>query len=168
MCGIAGIIGNVALEHKHAVQKMIASMTHRGPDGEGVYVSPSGTCVLGHRRLAILDLSNAASQPMSSHDRNLALVYNGECYNYRTLRKELNNIGVHFNSTGDTEVVLKILEAEGTDALDKLNAMFALALWDEQRQTLLLARDRYGQKPLYFTHIGKLFIFASEVRAILA
>lgn len=168
MCGIAGILGSDAAEYEKAVHKMVAAMAHRGPDGQGVYVSDSGTCVLGHRRLAILDLSEAASQPMISTDGNFALVYNGECYNFRELRDQLRNDGLSFISSGDTEVVLKLLQRNGTDALPKLNAMFALAIWDERKQTLLMARDRYGQKPLYFTRIGKLLLFASEVRALLA
>ena len=168
MCGIAGILGPDAAEHEKAVHKMVAAMAHRGPDGQGIYVSGSGTCVLGHRRLAILDLSEAASQPMISGDGNSVLVYNGECYNFHELRDRLRNDNLSFVSSGDTEVVLKLLQKEGVDALPKLNAMFALALWDERQQTLLMARDRYGQKPLYFTRIGKLLLFASEVRALLA
>lgn len=168
MCGIAGILGPDAAEHEKAVHKMVAAMAHRGPDGQGIYVSDSGTCVLGHRRLAILDLSEAASQPMISGDGNSVLVYNGECYNFHELRDRLSNDNLSFVSSGDTEVVLKLLQKEGVDALPKLNAMFALALWDERQQTLLMARDRYGQKPLYFTRIGKLLLFASEVRALLA
>ncbi len=168
MCGIAGILGPDAAEHEKAVHKMVAAMAHRGPDGQGIYVSDSGTCVLGHRRLAILDLSEAASQPMISGDGNSVLVYNGECYNFRELRDRLSNDGIGFVSSGDTEVVLKLLQKEGVDALPKLNAMFALALWDERKQTLLIAHDRYGQKPLYFTRIGKLLLFASEVRTLLA
>jgi len=168
MCGIAGILGSNAAEHEKAVHKMVAAMPHRGPDGEGIYISPSGTCILGHRRLAILDLSDAASQPMISTDGNFVLVYNGECYNFRELRDRLSNDSFSFVSSGDTEVVLKLLQKEGVAALPKLNAMFALALWNERKQTLLMARDRYGQKPLYFTRIGKLLLFASEVRALLA
>lgn len=128
MCGIAGILGHGAIEHENAVHKMIDAMAHRGPDGQGIYVSDSGTCVLGHRRLAILDLSEAASQPMISRDGNFVLVYNGECYNFRELRDQLSNDGLGFVSSGDTEVVLKLLQKEGVDALPKLNAMFALAL----------------------------------------
>jgi len=168
MCGIAGIFGNGASEHVEAVQKMIDSMSHRGPDGQGIYVSSSGTCVLGHRRLSILDLSEAAAQPMVSSDGNNALVYNGECYNFKELRDEMQNNGERFNSSGDTEVVLRLFSRYGISVLPRLNAMFALAFWDERKQELLLSRDRYGQKPLYYTRIGKLLLFASEVRALLA
>jgi asparagine synthase (glutamine-hydrolysing) len=168
MCGIAGIFGNGASEHVEAVQKMIDSMSHRGPDGQGIYVSSGGTCVLGHRRLSILDLSEAAAQPMVSSDGNNVLVYNGECYNFKELRDELRNSGESFISSGDTEVLLRLFARDGISVLPKLNAMFALAFWDERKQELLLARDRYGQKPLYFARIGKLLLFASEVRALLA
>lgn len=169
MCGIAGITGQGAEEHVEAVERMAAAMAHRGPDGEGIYVSPSGACVLGHRRLAILDLSDAAAQPMATNDGRWALVYNGECYNYRELRDDLCAKGEVFRSSGDTEVVLRLLTRDGALAvLPRMNAMFALALWDERERTLLLARDRYGQKPLYYTHVGNLLLFASEIRALLA
>ena len=168
MFGIAGIIGPGACEYRQAIQKAVDSMAHRGPDGEGFYVSPSGNCVLGHRRLSILDLSDTASQPMLSDNGNSVLVYNGECYNFQELRKNLQTKNLNFKSTGDTEVVLKLLEIEGEKALEKLNAMFALALWNERKQSLLIARDRYGQKPLYFARFGEMLIFASEIRALLA
>ncbi len=168
MCGIAGIFGSGAREHRDAVGSMIASMYHRGPDAQGLYVSPSGMCVFGHSRLSILDLTEAAAQPMISPDGRYAFVYNGECYNFLELRKEFADCGENLISTGDTEVVFRLLVRKGVSILPELNAMFALALWDEQDHSLLLARDRYGQKPLYFTRIGKLVIFASEVRAILA
>jgi asparagine synthase (glutamine-hydrolysing) len=168
MCGIAGVLGRGATKQEEAVRKMMDSMVHRGPDGQGLYVSPSGNCVLGHRRLAILDLTDAASQPMVSVNKQWAFVYNGECYNYKELRAELGAIGENIVSTGDTEVVFHYLVRNGPSILARINAMFALALWDEREQTLLLARDRYGQKPLYFTHVGELVVFASEVRALLA
>ena len=147
---------------------MSDSLIHRGPDDDGIYVSASGKCVLGHRRLAILDLSSAAAQPMLSADKRWAFVYNGECYNFRDLRNTLADKGEEFRSSGDTEVVMHLLGLEGASALAQMNAMFALALWDEREQTLLLARDRYGQKPLYYTRVGKLILFASEVRTLLA
>jgi len=143
-------------------------MTHRGPDGEGLYVSPSESCVLGHRRLSILDLTDLAAQPMIDATRNHVLCYNGECYNYRELRHEMRGQGEAFTSSGDTEVVLRMLSRRGQESLQDLNAMFALAFWDEAEQTLLLARDRFGQKPLYYTVQNGLLIFASEVRALLA
>ena len=168
MCGIAGIFGDGAIEHKETVRRMAASMRHRGPDGQGVYVSPTGRCVLGHCRLSILDLSDSAAQPMLSADRSHALVYNGECYNFQEIRNEFHKCGETFLSSGDTEVILKLLVREGNSALSKINGMFALALWDDRNQELVLARDRYGQKPLYVFRSGKLTLFASEVRSLLA
>lgn len=168
MCGIAGIVGSAAVEHTGAVEKMVAAMEHRGPDGEGIYASPSGTCILGHRRLSIIDLSDAAAQPMLTDSRSHALSYNGECYNFQPLREQCIARGETFTSTGDTELVLKMLARGGRECLPDLNAMFALAFWDETQQTLLLARDRFGQKPLYFTVQEGLLIFASEIRALLA
>jgi asparagine synthase (glutamine-hydrolysing) len=168
MCGIAGIVGSSSGEHREAVVRMMEAMGHRGPDGSGLWASPSGLCVLGHRRLAILDLSECADQPMLSPDGRFVLSYNGECYNFLELRKELEGRGVRFRSSGDTEVVLHALAHKGAMALERFNAMFALALWDEQEKRLLLARDRFGQKPLYWAPLGDGALFASEVRALLA
>lgn len=168
MCGIAGIVGSASGEHRDAVVRMMAAMEHRGPDGSGLWISPSGQCVLGHRRLAILDLSECADQPMTSFNGRFVLTYNGECYNYPELRKQLESQGVRFRSTGDTQVVLEALARDGAAALERFNAMFALALWDEQQRHLLLARDRFGQKPLYWAPYRDGFLFASEVRALLA
>jgi asparagine synthase (glutamine-hydrolysing) len=168
MCGIAGIVGSTSGEHRDAVVRMLAAMGHRGPDGSGLWMSPSGLCVLGHRRLAILDLSESAHQPMAASDGRFILSYNGECYNFPELRKQLECQGVCFRSSGDTEVVLQVLAHDGTAALERFNAMFALALWDEREKHLLLARDRFGQKPLYWTTFRDGVLFASEVRALLA
>ncbi|MCB9644864.1 MAG: asparagine synthase (glutamine-hydrolyzing) [Myxococcales bacterium] len=167
MCGIAGIVGKGASEHVDAVRRMMKAMEHRGPDGEGLYVAPSGRCVLGHLRLAILDPALAV-QPMFSADERWAFVYNGECYNHPTLREVYKEDLHALRTTGDTEVVMRLLQAHGADILPKLNGMFAFALWDEQKETLLLARDRFGQKPLYLAKSGDLLLFASEVRALLA
>ena len=147
---------------------MMAAQIHRGPDGEGAYYSPSGCCLLGHRRLSILDLTEAAAQPMVSESGGQALTYNGECYNFPELRQELEARGEHPRSTGDTEVLLRLLTREGRACLLRLNAMFAFGFWDEPNRRLLLARDRFGQKPLYYAQVGDLFLFASEVRALLA
>jgi asparagine synthase (glutamine-hydrolysing) len=168
MCGIAGILGSGASEHRDAVTRMLAAMEHRGPDGSGVWASPTGECVLGHRRLAILDLSESAHQPMTTSEGRFVLSYNGECYNFLELRKELEGRGVCFHSSGDTEVVLQALARDGQAALARFNAMFALALWDDREKQLLLARDRFGQKPLYWTTFQDGVLFASEVRALLA
>lgn len=168
MCGIAGIVGSGSGEHRDAVVRMLEAMEHRGPDGSGLWVSPSGLCILGHRRLAILDLTECAHQPMTACKDRFVLSYNGECYNFQELRKQLESQGIRFHSTGDTEVVLEALARDGAAALERFNAMFALALWDEQDKQLLLARDRFGQKPLYWTPFGDGLLFASEVRALLA
>ncbi|HEY7152868.1 MAG TPA: asparagine synthase (glutamine-hydrolyzing) [Gemmataceae bacterium] len=168
MCGIAGILSSDSGAHRDAVVRMLAVMGHRGPDGSGLWTSPSGLCVLGHRRLAILDLSESAHQPMVDGEERFVLSYNGECYNFPELRAELERRGTHFHSSGDTEVVLQALARDGTAALERFNAMFALALWDEREKRLLLARDRFGQKPLYWTAFRDGILFASEVRALLA
>jgi len=140
-------------------------LAHRGPDGEGVYIS--GSLGLGHRRLAMLDLTAASAQPMASPDGRHVLVYNGELYNFRALRAELEALGHRFASTGDTEVVLQALRQWGARAVERFNGMFALAFWDCDHRTLLLARDRYGIKPLYWTRRGDSLMFASEIKAFL-
>src|SRR5690606_19046190 len=139
---------------------------HRGPDGEGHWIE--GNVALGHRRLAIIDLSPAGHQPMLSVSQRHALIYNGEIYNFRELRAELAVLGYQFRSKTDSEVVLNALIAWGPKALDRFNGMFGLALWDRQEQSLLLARDRYGIKPLYYSQQGKALAFGSEQKAILA
>src|SRR6478672_8701046 len=167
MCGIAGVVGPRAAEHAGAVSRMIGAMEHRGPDGDGLFVAPSGQCVLGHRRLAILDLTSAAAQPMTSADDRFTLVYNGELYNFRELQRGLEGQGDCFTSTGDTEVLLRLLSRSQEAVLPRLNGMFAFALWDERERRLLVARDRFGQKPVYWSWSNGLLVFASEVRALL-
>ena len=167
MCGIAGLLHlDSAPASPVVVQRMTDAIAHRGPDGEGQWLE--GNVGLGHRRLAIIDLSPAAHQPMLDASGRFVLTYNGEIYNFRTLRAELETIGCQFRSTSDSEVVLNALAMWGTRALDKFNGMFALALWDRQAGRLLLARDRYGIKPLYYSTAGKSFAFGSEQKAILA
>lgn len=168
MCGIAGLIGLEAWQHQEAVQLMTNAMVRRGPDGGGFYVAESGQCVLGHRRLSILDLSSASAQPMTSSDGRYHLSYNGEIYNFSVLRSQLEQSGIQFHSKGDTEVLLHVLATWGVQGLARVNGMFALALWDERERTLLLARDRFGQKPLYWARVSQGIVFASEIRAMLA
>ncbi len=168
MCGIAGIVGRDAGQHIDAVRKMIAAMLHRGPDGGDLYVSPTNRCVLGHRRLAILDLSEAAEQPMSDPSQRWAFVYNGECYNYLSLREKYKQDLEGLRSSGDTEVFMRLLQRYGEEILPQINGMFAFALWDEQTGQVLLGRDRFGQKPLYLAEIEGHLIFSSEIRALLA
>lgn len=166
MCGIAGVVeldGRPTAED--VVQRMTAAIRHRGPDGEGVHVD--GPVGLGNRRLAILDLSDAGAQPMLNEAGDVALTYNGEIYNFRELRSELERAGRRFRSRSDTEVVLRAYEEWGPQFVERLNGMFVLALWDRRTRRLLLARDRYGIKPLYTTRAGPTFLFASEIKAFL-
>jgi asparagine synthase (glutamine-hydrolysing) len=167
MCGIAGLLHSDAESVAPvSLQRMTDAIAHRGPDGEGHWIE--GQVGLGHRRLAIIDLSPAGHQPMVSADHRFVLSYNGEVYNFRELRSELEALGYWFRSATDSEVVLNALAAWGTRALERLNGMFAFALWDRKERRLLLARDRYGVKPLYYLQQGALFAFASEQKAILA
>ena len=167
MCGIAGLV-NLDGEPVSPVvlRRMTDAVAHRGPDGEGQWIE--GAVGLGHRRLAIIDLSPAGHQPMISADHRYVLTYNGEVYNYRELKAELESKGYWFRSHTDSEVVLNALAEWGVDALRRFNGMFAFALWDRKERTLLLARDRYGIKPLYVSHRGKSFAFGSEQKAITA
>ncbi len=145
---------------------MTDAISHRGPDGEGHWIE--GNVGLGHRRLAIIDLSPAGSQPMISTDNRFVLSYNGEIYNHRELRAELEAKGYWFRSKTDSEVVLYALSAWGLGAIAQFNGMFAIALWDRKEKTLLLARDRYGIKPLYYSMQGNQIVFGSEQKALLA
>lgn len=163
MCGIAGIVGKNAATKSNTVTRMLDALAHRGPDGDGLHTAPSENCVLGHRRLAIIDLSNNAAQPMSTEEGRYTLSYNGECYNYQELKKDIP----HLESSGDTAVVLHLLASQKERALENLNGMFALALWDEKEESLLLARDRFGQKPLYYYESEGTLYFASEIRAFI-
>lgn len=167
MCGIVGIL-NLDNEPVSPVilRKMTDKIAHRGPDGEGFYVD--GFIGLGHRRLAILDLSSAGHQPMVSKDGNYILTYNGEIYNFRELKAHLQALGHNFYSKTDSEVLLNAYKEWGASCVGKFNGMFAFAVWDKNRQELFLARDRYGIKPFYYTFTDdNKFIFASEQKAIL-
>jgi len=167
MCGITGIIYlDGAPVSPVVLQRMTDAIAHRGPDGEGHWIE--GNVGLGHRRLAIIDLSPAGHQPMISADHRHVLSYNGEIYNHRELRAELEAAGFWFRSRTDTEVVLHALAHWGHEALLRFNGMFALALWDRKEKKLLLARDRYGIKPLYYTRQGDTFAFGSEQKVIFA
>jgi asparagine synthase (glutamine-hydrolysing) len=165
MCGICGVLQRRGPADAGAVLSMTRSLAHRGPDGERVRAQ--GPAALGHRRLAIIDLSDAASEPMGNEDGSLWLVFNGEVYNFRELRSELQPAH-RFASRTDAEVVLHLYEERGDDAVSALEGMFAFALWDERRGRLLLARDRAGKKPLYYHDGPELFAFASEVKGLLA
>jgi asparagine synthase (glutamine-hydrolysing) len=172
---MCGIVGTLALRNGDPVplDRIVAmrdTMVHRGPDGAGAWASDDGRIALGFRRLAIIDLSPAAMQPMSNEDGSLQLVYNGEIYNHAEIREELERIGGHRWKTdhSDTEVILHAFEQWGIDCLERFRGMFALGLWDARRRTLWLARDRIGIKPLYYSvHHGRIS-FASEIKALLA
>src|SRR5215210_5273862 len=167
MCGIAGFLNvNGAPAAKPAVMRMARALAHRGPDGEGVWTE--GAVAFGHRRLAIIDLSPAAAQPMTSADGRFVMIYNGEVYNFRELRSQLEASGRRFRSTSDSEVVLEAFAEWGSAAIERFNGMFALAIWDRSERRLTLARDRYGIKPLYHARKGNAFLFASEIKGLLA
>lgn len=167
MCGIAGLVrlDGAPVDRELAV-RMRDALVHRGPDACGLWAE--GPVAFGHRRLKIIDLSEAAAQPMVSVEHRYVLNFNGEIYNFRELRTELEAAGYWFRSQSDTEVALVALQHWGADALARFNGMFAFALYDRQERRLLLARDRYGVKPLYVAHQGLRFYFASEQKAILA
>ena len=168
MCGIVGIWQrNGAGANPALIERMLATILHRGPDAGGVWAE--GRIALGHRRLSIIDLSAAGHQPMLSSDRRGVLAYNGEIYNYPALRLQLQQEGVAFVGKSDTEVVLAALHSWGPErTIPLLNGMFAFAYFDLRCGALWLARDRLGIKPLYVAEAGQEFLFASEVKAILA
>ncbi|MGH7887269.1 MAG: asparagine synthase (glutamine-hydrolyzing), partial [Candidatus Binatia bacterium] len=170
MCGLAGIFVGAprAQAPKAVAERMQSKLLHRGPDDRGVYLSPKHGCALAHTRLAVLDLSAAGRQPMSSADGRYTIVFNGEIYNYRELRQELVESGESFFSRTDTEVILRLFARDGVACFDRLRGMFALGLWDEQAQRLIVARDRFGIKPLYYHASRAAFLCASEVRSLLA
>lgn len=165
MCGIAGFVNfDGRPVSSSLLKKATDAISHRGPDGEGQWIDDN--VGLGHRRLSIIDLSSAGQQPMISNDNRYVLTYNGEIYNFRELRAELQTEGAKFRSQTDSEVVLNAFAFWGKDAVIKFNGMFALALYDRQTKKLLLVRDRYGIKPLYYARQGHCFSFGSEQRAI--
>ena len=167
MCGIAGLVSlDGAPVPDGVVERMTATIAHRGPDDSGSW--RDGGCALGHRRLTIIDLSRNGRQPLANADGTTWISYNGEVYNYLSLREELVRRRHAFRSKTDTEVVVHLYDEEGPDLLHRLDGMFAFGLWDTKRQRLLLARDRLGIKPLYYARTGNLLLFASEVKAILA
>ncbi len=170
MCGIAGLITAAPIDLDHGV-RLAASMSdtllHRGPDEGDSYVDPSRRVVLAHRRLAIIDLSPAGHQPMTSRSGRWTVVFNGEIYNHESVRSELAGTGAVFRGRSDTETLVEAIDRWGIQgALERTNGMFALAAWDDVDHRLLLARDRLGEKPLYWTRQGSTFAFASELRAL--
>ncbi|HVS75715.1 MAG TPA: asparagine synthase (glutamine-hydrolyzing), partial [Steroidobacteraceae bacterium] len=165
MCGIAGVATRASTPPRELIASMCAVMRHRGPDGEGVHVEPG--IGLGMRRLAVLDLLTG-DQPVANEAGTVHAVFNGEIYNYRELRSELAAKGYRLRGTGDSEVIPGLYEEYGLAFLQRLNGMFAIALWDSELKRLLLARDRMGIKPLYYSVHGGSLWFASEVKCILA
>lgn len=168
MCGIAGYFLHPGAWHDaSALARMTSRLAHRGPDGAGTWTDPSGMVGLGHRRLSILDVSEAGAQPMTSASGRYVLTYNGEIYNFLELRRELEQGGSRFCSHSDTEVMLAAFERWGVGAaLRRFRGMFAFAVWDRSEQCLWLARDRVGIKPLYYAETPRGLVFASELRAI--
>ena len=166
MCGIAGVLNlDGGPVHTGLIRLMSEQMRHRGPDSGGFW--SDGPVGLSHRRLMIIDLTSASHQPMSSDEGGVVCVYNGEIYNYPKLRLELESLGYRFHSQGDTETLVHAYEAWGEECVDHLNGMFAFAIWDRARKRLFLARDRFGVKPLYYYQDDDIFVFASEIKAIL-
>ncbi|RYZ18996.1 MAG: asparagine synthetase B, partial [Sphingobacteriales bacterium] len=168
MCGIAGIIASdIRQVTEHGLKLMTDSLAHRGPDGEQHWISPDGQAGFGHRRLAILDLSEAAAQPMHYGDR-YTIIHNGEIYNYIELRTSLKSKGYTFNSGSDTEVILAAYDFYGHDCITRFEGMFAFAIWDRQEKKLFAARDRFGEKPFCYSMRNNMLVFGSEPKAIRA
>lgn len=170
MCAIAGLFlldRASASEHPYdQVRALCEAMTHRGPDAEGFWVSSDQRCMLGHRRLAIIDLDSRSNQPMLTGDERYAIVFNGEIYNYKELRRELESCGLRFRTESDTEVLLAGFAHWGGALFDRLDGMFAFAIYDTLRRELLLTRDRLGEKPLYYARTSGALVFASELKAL--
>src|SRR5258706_6928693 len=168
MCGIAGIFdaeGRRRID-RAVLHRMNESQHHRGPDETGTHLAPG--IALGHKRLSIIDLKTG-QQPLFNADRSVVIVFNGEIYNYRELMPELAALGYVFRTRSDTEVIVHAWEAWGEACVDRLRGMFAFAIWDERRETLFLARDRLGVKPLFYAQLpGGLWLFGSELKALLA
>ncbi len=172
MCGIAGVVdwrGGLPADRLHALAEAMASrLRHRGPDAGGVWSDPEAGVALGHRRLSILDLTEAGAQPMVSASGRHVITYNGEVYNFRDLAADLEAGGHRFRGHSDTEVLLAAIEAWGMrETLTRAQGMFAFAVWDRRERALTLARDRVGKKPLYYGRCGTSLAFASELKAFL-
>jgi asparagine synthase (glutamine-hydrolysing) len=164
MCGIAGIVAPEAIRYRPALGRMVEALSHRGPDGSGTHLFPG--CALGHTRLSIVDL-NTGDQPMLAADGTFAITFNGEIYGFREIKQGLKDYCFH--TTSDTEVILALYQTYGKNFLQHLPGMFAFAIWDEREQTLIAARDRFGEKPFYYAWgSGGEFLFASEIKSLTA
>src|SRR5581483_6723759 len=159
MCGIGGIVGPGAEQQITRVTAMLDALAHRGPDGQGLWHSKEA--VLGHRRLSIIDLESGG-QPMLDAQSGTVVTFNGEIYGYRELRAGLTDYP--FQTASDTEIILALYRKHGSALLEHLPGMFAFALWDPHKRTLLCARDRFGEKPFFYARAGGLFVFASEIK----
>ena len=168
MCGIAGIVSSSSENNSHLIKAMRDAMIHRGPDDAGIWWSSDRHVGLAHQRLSIIDLSDEARQPMTDITGRFTIIYNGEIYNYRELRDQLKLCGHSFRTASDTEVILEAYRAWGTDCLEKLNGMFAFCIYDDIKKRLFLARDRAGEKPLFYSIFDGSLRFASELKALMA
>src|SRR5947209_2284658 len=169
MCGIAGVLVSDGIELDPAdLRRLAEALAHRGPDGEGIWVSPDRTAGFAHRRLAILDVSERGHQPMHSADGAYTIVLNGEIFNFIELREQLEKLGSEFSSDSDTEVILQAWRHWGKAMLPRFNGMWAIAIRDNANGEVFLARDRFGIKPLLYAQSKGRFAFASEVRALCA
>jgi asparagine synthase (glutamine-hydrolysing) len=173
VCGLTGFLDTEGIRNDGELRALLDPMTerirHRGPDDEGAWTDAASGVALGFRRLSIIDLSEQGHQPMASHDDRFVLIFNGEIYNYRDLRSELEGLGDRFRGTSDTEVMLEAFCRWGFEqTLQRLNGMFAIVLWDRRERKLHLARDRMGEKPLYYGWMGRVFLFGSELKALRA
>ncbi|MEL6924102.1 MAG: hypothetical protein AAFO94_08645 [Bacteroidota bacterium] len=166
MCGITGFLSH---QYKYAdLRRMTSALRHRGPDADGFFYEAIQGIALGHRRLSIIDLSEAANQPFYSKDGRYIMVFNGEVYNFREIREDLlKEKSIVFETSGDSEVIIEALAHWGVGAVQRFNGMFAIGLWDRYEQELYLIRDRIGIKPLYYYYDGTQLAFASELKALL-
>jgi asparagine synthase (glutamine-hydrolysing) len=170
MCGIAGIVSRNDINSSvspEILKKMSDIIQHRGPDSDGMWMSEDRLCGLAFRRLSIIDLSSAGNQPMVSSDGKYTIVFNGEIYNHREIRNELENLGYKYHSKTDTETILNGYKQWGSAIVHKLSGMFSFAIWDSNKQELFAARDRVGKKPFYYSHQDGHFVFGSEIKSIL-
>ena len=169
MCGITGVYAYARAEPAVDVPlltRMACAMAHRGPDDGGIYINPDHRLGFGFRRLSIIDLSPAGHQPMCNEDGTVWIVFNGEVYNHSEHRPVLISKGHTYRGRSDTETILHLYEEYGEDCVKHLRGMFAFAIWDEKRRRLMLARDRLGIKPLYYSLVNGAFVFGSEIKAI--
>ena len=165
MCGIAGFLLREGIAQASVVDAMCGEIRHRGPDDQGIHAD--GPCSIGMRRLSIIDLSTG-HQPMSNEDGSVWAVFNGEIYNYQDLRRELIGHGHAFRTNSDTETLVHLYEQRGVEGLNELRGMFAFAIWDARRRELLLVRDRFGKKPLYYAETPRGLYFGSELKCLRA